>query len=248
MKLLFASLPLLLLAPQLIHGQDDGSQPQCANWTKPIYFYNDPALQSADYDYLFAVITTIEADCFDADGVPTPCSLEIASDLPEAPAYETECYKGGGRIWTYTYHPLCGDGASSSDYSVKPVLICASASCSSNGVSNLIPQQELRELKNYSCGSGVNDLEMKDYPSSESASQPECYNWTQAQLFDWNPDLKPAEDAYLEMVALKMGAECLDTATSPATAKACDITLSEDDAATKKYKEECEKVGGGHQL
>eukprot|EP00797_Seminavis_robusta_P032776 Sro741_g195750.2 (90) ;mRNA; r:32440-32709 len=89
---------------------------------------------------------------------------------------------------------------------------------------------------------------MKDYPSSESASQPECYNWTQAQLFDWNPDLKPAEDAYLEMVALKMGAECLDTATSPATAKACDITLSEDDAATKKYKEECEKVGGGHQL
>ncbi|CAB9501192.1 expressed unknown protein [Seminavis robusta] len=243
MKPSSASLYLLLLAPQLIHGQD--SQPECRNWTKPIYDYNR-ALQPAEDAYLSAMIAKIEDGCFDANGVAIPCSIESASNIPEAATYETECYNGGGRIWTYTYSPLCGDVSSTSETSVKPVLVCASASCASVGASNLVPQSELKELKNNSCASGVTDLEMKDPPElvneGNGISQPECYNWTQAQLFDTNPNMKPAEDAYLEMVALKMQAECIDTASN--TAKACDIDLSEDHETAKSYKEECEKGGG----
>lgn len=224
----------------VVNGQT--SQPECYNWTQLHLFDPNPNLKPAEGDYVESAAASIYANCADDNGVPKKCDMGLGGSTTTGTAYTNECTKNGGRMWTYTFHPLCGDITSTNDAVVDGVLVCATASCVDIGVSNLIPQKGLLDPfvdDNYTCGKGTSNL--KQVPVPDMNSQPECYNWTQLHLFDTNPNMKPAEDAYLDLVADTLGSNCIDSATN--TTKSCSIGLGPSDIGNE-YIEECTKYGG----
>ena len=71
-------------------------------------------------------------------------------------------------------------------------------------------------------------------------SQPECKQWTQTQLYDQNPFLQPAEDAYVDLVAGTVNANCMD---GGGNLRSCDVGMGESTVGTA-YSMECTETGG----
>lgn len=231
------SLSLLILFPLAASGAE--SQPECKPWTKLHLFDTNPNLQPAEDAYVAMVAGTLEANCLDDSG-PKECKLGLGqSDVGDA--YTMECTKMGGKMWTYTLSPLCGDITSTDQTELKGVLQCASASCVSIGAANLIPQQGFYTPfteAGYTCATGTNDLAQVETAALQS--QPECYNFTQIHLYDTNPALQPAESAYFLEVATVMETNCL---TGDEFTGCGDVSMGESTTGDA-YIAECHKNGG----
>lgn len=228
---------LLIAIPFVVSGQV--SQPQCHEWTQMHLYDTNPAMQPAEDAYVAMVAATLETNCMDANG-PKECGLGLGPSNA-GNVYAAECTKNGGKMWTYTLHPLCGDISSTSQTEVTGVLVCASASCEDIGVQNLIPNWGFYapfDEAGYSCGSGTSSLE--PVPTETINSQPECQLWTQMHLYDTNQDMQPTEDDYFENVAAFLEANCMVGDEF----KGCGKIGVGPGSSSDAYIEECHKNGG----
>lgn len=228
---------LLIALPLAVSGQV--SQPECREWTQMHLYDTNPALQPAEDAYVAHVASFLETNCMDANG-PKECRLGLGPGT-FGDDYAAECTKNGGKMWTYTLHPLCGDITSTSQTELTGVLVCASASCEEIEVANLIPNWEFFtpfHEAGYSCGSGTSSL--APVPTTTGNSQPECQPWTQMHLYDTNPDMQPTEDDYFEAVASFLEANCMQDNQF----KGCGTIGLGPGTFSDAYIEECHENGG----
>lgn len=212
----------------------------CIDWTESQLVQSNPNFIPAEDAYVNMVASFIAASCMDDEGIPSECDIGIG-DGTVSSAYIEECKRNGGQMWSYTFSPLCGDINSSSQTSVSNILVCASSGCDGAGVANLYQNDKLtRDFTEagFVCGGATYDL--KKVPSY-SLDPSECQGFTKAHLYDPNPDLQPAEDAYIAMASSVLQANCIDRETNGT--KDCEIGLGSGTDADV-YATECFKNGG----